>query len=102
MAALILIFLYTITTPPATLFTRFLGLSRYAGQHQYSPREEAFMHYQHSHHARAYRAARHHLPTRERLRLAHLFTRKTCSLAAALLCAVPLVYLLAAVLYAQP
>ena len=60
------------------------------------------MHYQHLSQSRAHRTARHDLPTRERLRLAHVFTRKTCSLVATLLCAVPLVYLLAAVLYAQP
>ncbi|WP_300758525.1 hypothetical protein [Janthinobacterium sp.] len=60
------------------------------------------MHYQHLSQSRAHRAARHHLPTRERLRLAHVFTRKTCSLVAALLCAVPLLYLLKVVLYAQP
>ncbi|MBB5607192.1 MULTISPECIES: hypothetical protein [unclassified Janthinobacterium] len=60
------------------------------------------MHYQHLSQSSTHRTARHDLPTRERLRLAHVFTRKTYSLVATLLCAVPLVYLLAAVLYTQP
>src|SRR5450830_179053 len=31
---------YTVATPPARLFTRFLGYPRYAGQHHRCPREE--------------------------------------------------------------
>ncbi len=42
------------------------------------------------------------LPVRERLRLARTNSQKMRSLCSALLCAVPLLYLLSEVLFAQP
>ncbi|MGK5029617.1 hypothetical protein [Janthinobacterium sp. DSP2-3-3] len=45
---------------------------------------------------------RQHLPVRERLRLARLASKKMLSVLSALLCAVPLLYLLSVVLFAQP
>ena len=45
---------------------------------------------------------RQHLPVRERLRLARLASKKMLSLGSALLCALPLLYLLSEVLGAQP
>ncbi|MDI3296905.1 MULTISPECIES: hypothetical protein [Janthinobacterium] len=51
---------------------------------------------------RARSVIRQHLPVRERLRLARLANRKIVSLCSALLCAVPLLYLLSVVLFAQP
>ncbi|MDN2712127.1 hypothetical protein O0880_22120 [Janthinobacterium sp. SUN118] len=51
---------------------------------------------------RARGALRQHLPIRERLRLARLASRKMLSLGSALLCALPLLYLLSEVLCAQP
>ena len=46
--------------------------------------------------------ARTRLPARERLRLANRGNRKRRALCTALLCAVPLLYLLGEVLLAQP
>lgn len=51
---------------------------------------------------RARSVIRQHLPVRERLRLARLAKRKIVSICSALLCAVPLLYLLSLVLSAQP
>ena len=51
---------------------------------------------------RARSVIRQHLPVRERLRLARLANRKIVSLCSALLYAVPLLYLLIVVLFAQP
>ena len=51
---------------------------------------------------RARSLLRQHLPARERLRLARMASKKTLSLCSALLCAVPLLYLLSLVLFAQP
>ncbi len=45
---------------------------------------------------------RHDLPFRERLRHAHKATMRTLTLVAALAAAAPLLYLLIAVLHAQP
>lgn len=51
---------------------------------------------------RARSVLRQHLPVRERLRLARLASKKMLSVLSALLCAVPLLYLLGVVLFAQP
>ncbi|MGK5067750.1 hypothetical protein D3C81_119880 [compost metagenome] len=51
---------------------------------------------------RARGGPRQHLPVRERLRLARLASKKMLSLGSALLCALPLLYLLSEVLFAQP
>ena len=51
---------------------------------------------------RARSVIRQHLPVRERLRLARLANRKIVSVCSALLGAVPLLYLLRVVLFAQP
>ena len=51
---------------------------------------------------RARSLLRQHLPVRERLRLARMASKKVLSLCSALLCAVPLLYLLSVVLCAQP
>ena len=51
---------------------------------------------------RARSMLRQHLPVRERLRLARLASKKMLSVLSALLCAVPLLYLLSVVLFAQP
>ncbi|MBE3028273.1 hypothetical protein GQ37_018495 [Janthinobacterium sp. BJB1] len=51
---------------------------------------------------RARSVIRQHLPARERLRLARLASKKMVSVLSALLCAVPLLYLLSVVLCAQP
>jgi hypothetical protein len=51
---------------------------------------------------RARSVIRQHLPVRERLRLARLASKKMASVFTALLCAAPLLYLLAVVLFAQP
>ncbi|MGK5065330.1 hypothetical protein [Janthinobacterium sp. LB3P112] len=51
---------------------------------------------------RARSVIRQHLPVRERLRLARLANKKMASVFTALLCAVPLLYLLSLVLFAQP
>lgn len=53
-------------------------------------------------HPRARSVLRQHLPVRERLRLARMASKKVLSLCSALLCAVPLLYLLSVVLFAQP
>ncbi|MGK5047062.1 hypothetical protein ACQ4WP_14355 [Janthinobacterium sp. GB4P2] len=52
--------------------------------------------------SRARSVLRQHLPVRERLRLARLASKKMLSVLSALLCAVPLLYLLSVVLFAQP
>ena len=51
---------------------------------------------------RARGALRQRLPARERLRLARLASKKMLSLGSALLCALPLLYLLSEILFAQP
>ena len=51
---------------------------------------------------RARSVIRQHLPVRARLRLARLANRKIVSVCSALLCGVPLLYLLSVVLFAQP
>ncbi|MGK5035133.1 hypothetical protein [Janthinobacterium sp. LB3P118] len=51
---------------------------------------------------RARSLLRQHFPVRERLRLARMASKKVLSLCSALLCAVPLLYLLSVVLFAQP
>ena len=51
---------------------------------------------------RARSVLRQHFPVRERLRLARLASKKMLSVLSALLCAVPLLYLLSVVLFAQP
>lgn len=51
---------------------------------------------------RARDLVRRHLPARERLRLARLASKKMLSVLSTLLCAVPLLYLLSVVLFAQP
>ena len=51
---------------------------------------------------RARSVLRQRLPVRERLRLARLASKKMLSVLSALLCAVPLLYLLSVVLFAQP